>query len=60
MQRKKLSKAQQYTDILLFSNSITAKRQIIIEAMLDDQIKFLKKLKKHMGEEYYNEIVEVC
>lgn len=58
MQTKKI--AEEYVKILLGTGNKAEKRKIIIRAIQEDQVKFLKTCKERWGEDFYSEIVADC
>lgn len=58
MQKKKV--AEKYVKILTGTGNKFEKRKIIIRAIMEDQLKFLKTCKEKWGDEFYSEIVADC
>ena len=58
MQTKKI--AEQYVGILSGRGDKSEKRKIIVRAIMEDQVKFLKTVKEKWGDSFYSEIVADC
>lgn len=58
MQTKKT--AEQYVGILIGKDNKLEKRKIIVRAIMEDQVKFLKTVKEKWGDSFYSEIVADC
>lgn len=57
MQTKKTS---EIVGVLIGKGEKTEKRKIIIRAIMEDQVKFLKTVKQKWGDSFYSEIVADC
>lgn len=54
------NKNKEYVKYLTDFNYKIEKQEIIIRAIMEDQIKFLKACKQKWGDEFYSEIVADC
>lgn len=57
MQTKKTS---EIVGVLIGKGDKPEKRKIIIRAIMEDQVKFLKTVKQKWGDSFYSEIVADC
>lgn len=58
MQTKKL--AEEYVQVLIGKGNKPYKREIIVRAIMENQIKFLNTVKTKWGDDFYSEIVADC
>lgn len=54
------NQADKYVQIVMSSGQKIEKQQLLVKAIMEDQIKFLNTCKRTWGDDYYSQIVADC